>query len=112
MTVVQWGQLVQVVFGVLLTICAVWYARAKTEQVGRDELLKSLEELRSQVQDRDRTAIGLREQLSTVHSEVQGLSERVKVQETQILVLVRENIGLKKPPRKRSGPPKGKDGTR
>jgi chromosome segregation ATPase len=112
MSLAHWVAIVQGVFTVLLTVVGVLFAKSRAEQVGREELLKSLAELREQIGDRDRTAIGLREQLISVQAAMTALDARVKQQETQILMLVRENMELKstrsppdKPPSRRKPPP-------
>lgn len=96
MTAPQWTAVVQGVLTILLMVAGTFFARARAEQVGRDELLKSLQELREQISDRDRTALGLREELKSMNERLRALGERVQAQETQILALVAENLALKR----------------
>lgn len=95
MSLAQWTAVAQGIFTILLMVVGVFFARARAEQVGREELLKSLSELREQIGDRDRTALGLREELKSLDQQLKLLTERIRTQEAQILALVTENLGLK-----------------
>lgn len=115
MSLAQWTAVVQAVFTLVFMFTAAYFARARAQVVGREELLKALAELREQIEDRDRTAIGLRERIKDVDAALEILKEQSKHQAIQQDILVRENLGLKMklealeaPPHRHELPPSGR----
>lgn len=98
--------MIDLFFKLLLIFVSVQFVRTKTDEISREMLKKTIDELRNQIGDRDRTSIGLREQISTLTQRVNNIQADLEYKRSEVMALLEENLSLKTEI-KRLGPKKG-----
>ena len=104
--VLQWPTLVNLLFSTVVAVIGAVYVRAYIATLSRDDLMRTLDELRDQIADRDRTSLGLREEIKGLNARVEQITAEVERRQGQVAFLLEENLELKRqlgahPPRKR-----------
>lgn len=84
----------------VLAVLGFLFIRAKADEMGREMVEKTLDRLRGEIEDRDRVAIGQREQINALSGRVELIGAEVVRKEAQVSALLEENLSLKQELRK------------
>lgn len=93
---VSWAQALDLIQKGALALLAILFMRAKQDELGRDILRKTCDDLRSQIEDRDRVTINQREQITALSGRITSIAAEVQRKESQVLALLDENLAMKR----------------